>query len=1116
MDSSTSSSVDKLKKHIDALSEFNFDSSQNVSDLLGSFNFSSMPSSGFCTPTSSPSAKDDESLLNFLPTSDIETFSISPSIDTSDLLKKTPPKSYPKVINSKKGKIKNDEVSAFLTSFNDKYNLKATNLGEVLELIDLLKLDNKPDEIRSIHAEPAMIAEPIIHFQENRNQQRKCVQLQLEKENIKSQLAESNSQVILLQSQLENLKKSNVAIIESNKSLQKDINNLHESMRALHTIIEQQLLDISNLSEQKLKLIETIKKQESIIQIYDSISKQSKLKPSSHQDEQMIQKSNEMKKDMQKKQAKMEENMMNELYTIMCSMVRISDDFLVSNNEKNTSILSQIHQIKDDSDKSPKERIMLIAKLAITSLSKSNDSLKENEELIQNLKTDLAKSHRKCKDILSMYEEELNFLQTLTHSNDLQSAIFTYRNNQPPLILDAQSKAELIRHCAALGRFIEDTIGFISSDSFHNNFDSVELIDSTSIFQLLEKTSMEQKMTSILNTIDDQENIENRQLLDLLAAQIFMNDLIKNYAIELQHRVNQNGHDIMSLRQEIERKNKVNSEIIESDRPCNDELEKIVKRYQKRESKLRQFLSQYVEIDNQKNVITTTMALIVHLSDQLRSQFFSSTQINQSNADFQTKEQEIEKCRKEIQELEKIISEGAKVQKINQEYQAQLDAFQTKIKEVQTQADTWKSEVDNLKTTLLEKEKTLSQLTEENIAKKNEYELSLQETNRKLDSSISTIKSLTQDLQQYQDILSRVRSERPKMKKEIDRLKNLNQNLNNKISTLNKEIKTQYEPKIADLSDKVEKHQSEIDAKQHEIDMLVSKNEQFQAEISTLTLEKRSTALKLQAVDKHIEIEKQSLTTQFMAKINSIQVENDQIQNNFKSIIENAIDSLCHFLTEDVSFSNQEPIGDNLKNAISLVSKEIEKLKNTQSLYVDLLDDVSYAQKLLNVAVGSKISDSVKKLIEANAEHTNNNLDYQKKTKQDKLEIEKLKKTVSKFENQCASLKHWENWAKRLYRVIHEADTRQLNSNELRLNLEEALLSSVSHRSTLLKIESLRSQKMALMKYDNNVLFNQKQSLASKNQNRVISLQPLIALTIFIRRSQILARCLPITIPKEY
>ena len=180
-------------------------------------------------------------------------------------------------------------------------------------------------------------------------------------------------------------------------------------------------------------------------------------------------------------------------------------------------------------------------------------------------------------------------------------------------------------------------------------------------------------------------------------------------------------------------------------------------------------------------------------------------------------------------------------------------------------------------------------------------------------------------------------------------------------------------------------------------------------------------------------------------------------------------------------------------------------MKNIQCLYVDLLDDVSQAKNLMKIGSSSKISEAVGQILSVQESHANSNSDFQKIIKQDKLEIEKLKRSINKFESKSASLKHWENWAKRLYRVIHEIDTHQLSSDELRLSLEEALLASVSHRSTMFKIESLRAQKAALLKFDSRLL------LKPVGLNK-ISLHSIIALSIFIRRAQIQARCLPLNI----
>lgn len=1148
MDSSSSYSVTKLRKHIDALSEFNFDSSQNVSDLLGSLScFSNQSSPNFSSPTASTFDEGDEHLLDFLDSSKMAISTGDNSLDQSDLsvnIDFTPPK-ISKRRTSKKDKLKfnknkEDEIIDFIDSFNNKFNLKATSLDDVIGFIETMKLENneiQESNMKTKHQECKLqpcfnYDDSIIVSNTNSDQQMRIAQLQIERDNLQSQISDSQILIRELQSQISKYKSSNSAILESNKSLQRDITNLQNSMNSLHDIVEQQLSDISALSNQRVKLIEVTKRQESIIQAYDSLYNSDQQSLFSRQQQYQQQKTkldneNQMKINLNKQQAKMEADRNNEFYTIMCSIVYSADNFLNNTDNPNqqneeTVLLNQIHNIRDNSEKTPKERILLITKSLISSISSYKEKNDKNEELIKKQTDSIEKYKRKCRDILSMYEEELNFLQTITHSNDLQAAIFSHKNYQTPLLLNDECKSELIRQCAILGRFIEETIGSISSDSFYNSFEGSDIYDSTNIFQLLQKSSIEKKMSNILNKIDDPDNIDTRQIFDLLAAQIFMNETLKNYTSELQVRLTQSNHELNFLRKENEslnqQKNRHDKQHLDisNDDPTskqqNRTLQKLIKTFQKRENKLKRFTSNFVEIDDESNIIDATISLITQMNEQLLQQQSLSSQIVPQSPSLEESrlKEELHQCQTELKELENQLqkeqlekeekrNDRSQIDEQNKELKQQINSLNDKLNQVSNQSQSYQNEIQNLKTVIIEKSKQIEEINKEISRKQAQYDTSLDDAKNKLDSSIKTIQSLTNEIKQYEVVLARAKRQRPKLIKEIERLNQINQKLSDTISKQNNQIKNEYEIKISKLT--------------QDKDVAESKNQQLVAEIATLTIEKKSTDLKLQSFDKRLELEKQNLITQFNAKSNSIQVEQEQQINNFKTLIEETIHRLSQLLTEEFSTSDQISLFDKMKTVVSLVESDMKKMKNIQCLYVDLLDDVNQAHKLLKVGNSTKISEVVNQLLSIQELNINSNSDLQKIIRQNKTEIEKLKKTINKFENKSASLKHWENWAKRLYRVIHESGTRQLNNDELRLSLEEALLASVSHRSALMRIESLRSQKIALIKFDSRLLLKPilNPSLINNNSNR-LSLHSIIAVLLFVRRAQIQARCLPLNV----
>jgi hypothetical protein len=130
--------------------------------------------------------------------------------------------------------------------------------------------------------------------------------------------------------------------------------------------------------------------------------------------------------------------------------------------------------------------------------------------------------------------------------------------------------------------------------------------------------------------------------------------------------------------------------------------------------------------------------------------------------------------------------------------------------------------------------------------------------------------------------------------------------------------------------------------------------------------------------------------------------------------------------------------------------------------------------------------------------------DMEKKAKQDRQEFEQARREVKKSEEQVLALRLWESWGQRLHRVVHEVEAAELKGKDLRLVLEESLLSSVAHRSVSMRLDSLRCQKQFFVKFDRKMLMV-KQPLRG-------GLRPLMIISFFVRRMQKFSGHLPMAI----
>jgi hypothetical protein len=442
------------------------------------------------------------------------------------------------------------DVGAFLSAFNSKYDVCATNLFDILDLIDSRILNLR-------HKHKALALTDV------------SSKLQIEKENMSLELAALKSQVSNLEHKLANARKENDGANETAAALQNENEGLRQALDSINGLMEVQISDLSALGEQRAELLKLTQRQDLALEELEKFPRQSKITP---------------RKKIEAKPANADFS--EELQSLAASIVSLAAD--------DQAIARDLRSIRDEETSTQTSVLEMFQYL----LNKLNQIRTETCEAKHDVNRSTQKYQRKCCELVSLLEEELNFLQKLTDSSGLQSVLFTSQ-------MGDDRKAELIRHCAAIGRFIEDAIGMVSQDKFEDMFTGVR---PTHVFELLQSTTLREKLADLLSRFEDQQSLEVRELFDLLSAQVFVNDLLVGHTSELHCRIAQYNRDVTALRQETEDSGARCEEI--------DDLRRTVKLYRRQDHKLRRFLRCYVEAAEDTPTLAVVKDLVQLIQDQ--------------------------------------------------------------------------------------------------------------------------------------------------------------------------------------------------------------------------------------------------------------------------------------------------------------------------------------------------------------------------------------------------------------------------------------------------------------------------------------------------------------------
>lgn len=1126
MSSSCSSNVAALQKRIEGLSDVDIESSQNVSDLLADISTSpSVPTSPIDNHSLSSLSEKDTSVA-LTPESKNKKGSL--------ILSSSPAGSFSIGSPGSSSEIGGEsDTRAFLAAFNSKYNATASTLFDVLDIVDeLVGKSQKPvkEEFK-----------PVIDDSQMRELKFAKAKIQGEKEALSRELSVSQSQINTLENQVTLLKNENKALSDNLNSLQKENNGLRQTLESMNQMMEAQMTEMSELGEQRTQLIDLSRKQGIVIEELEKLHKSHPIT------------STKAKRIDPLPQKKQEPSSESDMYELMTSIVRLITD------TETESFSETISKIRDESWRPVKDRIIAICQSLLSRISACEAKIEQTAVTQRDANTSAEYFQQKAREILGVLEEELSFLQALTHSTDIQAAVFRAKQTDSP-ILSEESKTDLIKKCAMIGRFIEENLAELARERIDEKSTTTE-IEPTRIFELMQSSSFEEKLSNLASFVDENADLTLRQMFDLLVAQVFINDLLKEHAADLHIRLAHCGHDIASLKQEIGDRGE--------DREQIEAMKKLVRHFKRRENKLVKYLSNYIEVSEQLTPVEMVELLIQNINERIEhyqtrqgessqargqdSQAKSGSKKSGSNShsrrgeeeengyvssrsgkstsrssrrsqseesrhssrseprraklsefeeELESKDEEIRSLKEELAKLQEVNEENERnrqieAEKHSKELQCQLNAIKDKLHDVVKQSEDQRQECMALREELNNKVEEIELLNQNTNALKETHQREVEQLTEKLGGSQVQIETMTKQITEFESVLLNVKKQRQNLGSQIERLKAANTRLQESLECQSAKIKDEFNAEIVKLSEEKEQVCREKESLMSEIRILTAKNQQLSSENSSLNITKKSAELKLRGYEERLSSEKKNMQAKLTAHISATQATQSKQVTELSDQVEMAVQELSGLIPDGVEATD-------LRTVVSTVEEEFERMRAVQYSQAEVLDDVAEAQRMLGLEATGKIAPAVRDLVARNATNDRIATEAEQKKRQEQSEVERLRKEVKKAEGHSSALLQWERWAKRVYRVVHESEAINATGDELRMTLEEALLASVSHKDVYMRIESLRNQKAILLKYDKRIL--------STRQSPKTAVRPVIAICMFTRRIQRMAGCLPMSL----
>ena len=704
-------------------------------------------------------------------------------------------------------------------------------------------------------------------------------------------------------------------------------------------------------------------------------------------------------------------------------------------------IQQEIDRIKEDSSKTASERLVEIAQAGSQAIMDAQREVRAADEEIDRLKALCDARSQDCVETLSVLEEEVEFIRKLAFNKDLQNIVL-YRQLGTRQSLDDEEREELARRCACVGSFIDEKICRLNSEDMCQKLESYSVQDPIGVFELIKSGDAEVKVRKILLDAEESD-VHVRRVTDILLAQVLMNEILRNYAVELSDRVT----DIGKLNQKVE-----------AMRSEKDELSKQLDLKAKESQKLRKKVLIFKKLLDKIQKLTKgeePCAFIRGMQQELKK--VAEMAARQGSGYHQ---EEYEPSMTDVQrtDVPEFPSSSRHKSQTMRSVSEELTSYKATCQTLTEENNELKTTVDSLTSKVQDLEKEKTDLDKNLAQAKAAVETIKQTLETSTNTFNNTISKLQEDLTASEKRNAALAEEKSALQAEI------------------KKMEASYTKGLEDIRAKCAELRNDMDKKVQLIEKLTNEKQMWtkaisehsdkaaklQAELDEMSVANKSLTLKLKAAADNAELEKQSLMSQLAAAQTSVQSQIDKLE---KEYAQKASEYNSQILVQIKNIVGDSNISD-LQQLLAKLGSEVSDLKRLQGTYSGLIEDISIVQALLHLEPHDKLSERVNAILREYEKLKSSNNRYKQELQQRDRDISAARKEVSRLKGCVAAAKQWDAWAKRILKVIRNCRCSDMNGEQLRLTLEESLLSSVSNRIMFSRLETLKSEKQLLTKFN--------------------------------------------------
>ena len=643
--------------------------------------------------------------------------------------------------------------------------------------------------------------------------------------------------------------------------------------------------------------------------------------------------------------------------------------------------------------------------------------------------------------------EQLKFVERIACSND--------KNITDDL------RQQMAQNAARTHKYLQEhCIGFTSEQSL---FDDLGL----NADPLALKEHLDQVFQKYENLENDSE--ETNELLILLRQAIAQNLVLQRYSTEAQQQCQKYMNELKVLKNDMKMfRQDCERQTLQAQEECKQQIEELQKQKEEAEEKIKN-----VEKILRANITNPDIAAPIErclgeLHEGAEFEISENDYIQSMQKELQENRGRLKDAEQKIEEKEQELSELRETctREINEiqaasgllenETQTIIQNQNTELTNLRKELQNCKSELDSMRRSFEQVKQSNSDLHAKLINEKKRAEIAEQNTK----DEVNKIKErATAKLDKAMKLLAA--EQKSKIDKLQQRIKQIQQELKQRNTDLQEKdeiIKQQEEAKnqlslsCSQMEEELQNHGRERDS---QISTLRQQNSDLTERAQTAELEKKILQNKLKSLEEKQQRDKNHYESQLsLVKFSNEQqmaAKLDQTIDEGKQKIYNLLKEICTIFQEYVDVT--VPISEN--SVLHMLTDIQTKLKLLQRENDNATENERQLREIrlaLQAPKGLKTTTVVQNYVES----------YSKmKEKLEQME-KKLKEHVA---GQDSTAAEWEEWATRVYKAVSDDAEIPRVSRELRLKLEELILSASGSKQLANKLDTLRFQKKFMKRY---------------------------------------------------